>query len=85
MYSYLAKRRTLDDDSCFFWNEHESAKHLFFECVVAKSIWDVISDIFKLPIGNSFESVAHWWLSDNKNLVLNIFFLSYFVDLMVSL
>jgi hypothetical protein len=69
----LSKRRTLDDESCLFCNEHESAKHLFFECVVAKSIWDVVSDIFKLSNANSFESVARWWLSDNKNSVLNIF------------
>jgi hypothetical protein len=62
----LSKRRTVDDDSCLFCNEHESAKHLFFECVVATSLWDVISDIFKLSIGKSFESVARWWLSDNK-------------------
>jgi hypothetical protein len=69
----LSKRRTLDDDSCLFCNEHESAKQLFFECVVATSLWEVVSDILKLSIGKSFESVARWWLSDNKNSVLNIF------------
>jgi hypothetical protein len=69
----LSKRRKVDDASCLFCNEQESAKHLFFDCVVARYIWNIISEVFGIAIGENFESVARWWISENKNYVLNIF------------
>jgi hypothetical protein len=69
----LNKRRHVDDVSCLFCNEHETAKHLFFECVVAKNIWDTVSSILDKPLGDDFESIARWWLSEDKNSVINIF------------
>jgi hypothetical protein len=59
----LSKRRPVEDGSCLFYKEYESTRHLFFECGVAKPVWDVISDIFNISVGASFVSVARWWLS----------------------
>jgi hypothetical protein len=69
----LSKHRKVDDKSCLFCNEHEIVHHLFFDCVVAKVIWGCISDVFDKDIGTAFQSVARWWISENKNSVLNIF------------
>jgi hypothetical protein len=35
----LAKRKKMDDMACAFCNEHESVRHLFFECCVAQAFW----------------------------------------------
>jgi hypothetical protein len=56
------------DVPCMFCNEHETAKHLFFECVVAKCIWDTVSSILNKPIGDDFESIARWWISEDKKV-----------------
>jgi hypothetical protein len=69
----LGKRRHVDDSTCLFCNELESSSHLFFECVVARYLWEIISDIFGKKIGDSFESIARWWISEDNNSVLNIF------------
>ena len=34
-------------------------------------LWNHISKIFELRIGFNFESIACWWVSNNKNSVLN--------------
>jgi hypothetical protein len=36
-------------------------------------MWEALSTVFKVHLGSDFESVAHWWVSNNKNVVLNIF------------
>jgi hypothetical protein len=77
----VCKRREVEDKTCLFCNEHESIHHLFFDCVVAKVILGHIAAIFDKPIESDFESVARWWLSENKHSVLNIFSCS--LDLMV--
>jgi hypothetical protein len=60
----LAKRRFVEDGSCLFCADLESASHLMFDCCVAKNIWIVCSEIFDKSIGTDFESVAKWWLCD---------------------
>jgi hypothetical protein len=35
----LAKRRHVDDSTCLFCNEAESAVHVFFDCCVVKWLW----------------------------------------------
>ena len=47
--------------------------HLFFGCFVAKRTWEVIAAVFGVPICADFESVARWWISNDRNAVLNIF------------
>ena len=69
----LHKRRHVEDRTCLFCSELETVDHLFFDCFLAKKIWTVISDIFGIHIGTDFESVARWWISNNRNSVLNIF------------
>jgi hypothetical protein len=39
----LDKRRELDDKTSLFCEEQESVHHLFFDCVVAKQVWLVVS------------------------------------------
>lgn len=69
----LSKRKKLDDVSCIFCAEQESISHLFFECCVAANAWEVCSEILLAPVGSNFESVAWWWISKNKHVVvLNI-------------
>jgi hypothetical protein len=41
----LGKRRRVDDKTCLFCNELESVHHLFYECVVARRIWEAISEV----------------------------------------
>ena len=68
----LAKRRTLEDISCLFCAEDESVQHLSFSCCVATLMWKHLSDISNIQIGEDFESVARWWINNNKNSVLNM-------------
>jgi hypothetical protein len=42
----LATRRHVEDGSCLFCADLESATHLMFECCVAKNIWNVCSELF---------------------------------------
>jgi hypothetical protein len=62
----LAKRRKLDDQTCLFCSEPESIKHLFFDYCVVKLLWLEISNIVGKSIGQDFESIARWWVSNKK-------------------
>jgi hypothetical protein len=68
----LEKRKKLDDTSCLFCNEAESVHHLFFDCVVAKQTWCLISEVVGVDLGDSFESIGTCWLSNKRRLVTNI-------------
>jgi hypothetical protein len=68
----LAKRRHVDDLTCLFCSESETCRHLFFDCLVAKLVWSGISDLLNVSVGSDFESVARWWLSNKKNIVINV-------------
>ena len=39
---------------------------------MAKLIWPVIHELFGVQVGNDFESVARWWISNSKNSALNV-------------
>ena len=43
----------------------------FFECCVAKLVWDYISELLGLRIGHDFESVARFLLANKKHKVTN--------------
>ena len=47
----LAKRRKVDDENCLFCLEKETIQHVFFDCVVAKQCWKILSDILGLQVG----------------------------------
>jgi hypothetical protein len=56
-----------------FCSELETVNHLFFEWIVVNQVWGFLSDVFGVQVGHDFESVARWWVSNNKKLVLNVF------------
>jgi hypothetical protein len=68
----LAKRRDLDDASCLFCTDIESVHHLFFDCYVAKNMWQQFSEISGKVIGADFESVASMWLCAKRFKTINI-------------
>jgi hypothetical protein len=45
--------------------------HLFFKCIVAKNIWQFISDHFSTPLGNDYLSVARFWIANKTHAALN--------------
>ena len=46
----LAKRRKVEDTSCFFYSEKESVPHLVFDCVVAKQCWFMIFEVINIKV-----------------------------------
>jgi hypothetical protein len=66
----LAKRREVSDPTCCA--ENESINHLFFECCIAKIIWECISELLNLSLGQDFESVARFWLANKRHKVTNV-------------
>ena len=56
-------RKKLDDVNCLFCSENESAHHLFFDCVVLRQIWSMISECLGVNIDDN-TSVAAMWLSN---------------------
>jgi hypothetical protein len=67
-----AKRRKVEDENYLFCLEKESIHHLFFDCVVAKQCWKVVSEIVDCQIGRDMADVGKFWLSNKKNCVLNM-------------
>ena len=45
----------------------------FFNCVVAKQLWSILSEIFNRQVGTNFVSVVTMWISNRKFIVENIF------------
>jgi hypothetical protein len=68
----LEKRRNLDDTSCLFCSDRETANHLFFECILAKRAWMLISRVIGRQIGESSESIAKLWLCNKKFDITNM-------------
>jgi hypothetical protein len=52
----LAKRRNVDDKSCMFCSENETVMHLFYECCVARNLWELVAEITGLPLVTDFLS-----------------------------
>jgi hypothetical protein len=68
----LDKRRNLDDASCLFFSERETATHLFLECIVARRAWMLISRSIGMQIGESYESIAKLLLCNKKFGITNM-------------
>lgn len=62
----VVKRRELNNQTCMFCCEVETIKHVFFDCCIAHVIWQEISTIVGKDVGQDFESVACWWVSNKK-------------------
>jgi hypothetical protein len=67
----LEKRRKLDNVMCLFCNEKESVHHLFFDCVVARQAWLMVSEMAGFSLGGDYESIAKLWLCTKKFGVIN--------------
>jgi hypothetical protein len=68
----LEKRRPLDDKTCVFCSEPKMACHLFYDCIVARRAWQLISENLDVQVGVSYESVARLWLCNKKFGTLNM-------------
>jgi hypothetical protein len=68
----LARRRSLDDLACLFCTESETTHHLFFNCCVARVMWETIFEVMGVVIQPDFESMAKWWLKNKKCQCINI-------------
>jgi hypothetical protein len=44
----LLKRNMNKPVCCIFYFEDESIDHLFFQCIVARKIWDIVSEFFNI-------------------------------------
>jgi hypothetical protein len=69
----VGKRKQTEDNICLFYNEPETIQHLFFDCVVAKQMWVKLSECIEIECGDYFESIAKYWLSHKKCIVINLF------------
>jgi hypothetical protein len=78
----LGKRKSVPDSSFLFCGEKESVAHLFFDCVVAKKAWEMISQVLGVKVGSNYESVASLWLCNKRFDVCNIFTSVIFLELM---
>ncbi|PNT70229.1 hypothetical protein BRADI_2g08172v3 [Brachypodium distachyon] len=67
----LKKRHIEKPESCVFCAENKTVQHLFFECVVAKIIWQTVSLHFNKQLGACLESIARLWISHKKHGALN--------------
>ena len=67
----LKKRNLNKPVCCIFCAEDETIEHLFFQCIVAKHVWQFISEFFSLPLGVDFISIAKFWLANKKHATLN--------------
>src|SRR3954469_6233403 len=68
----LQKRHIIKPLDCVFCCELETVHHLFFDCIVAKNIWKTVSSFLGKQIGNNFESVSKFWLSEKNNAPVNL-------------
>ena len=69
----LLKRGIDKTRGCLFCSDQETIDHLFFGCVVAKSIWGEVSSFFSTDLGSSYLSIAKFWPANKKHEVLNAF------------
>lgn len=67
----LRKRQIIKPLECVFCSEAETCSHLFFDCVVSRQIWPLVSNHFGVDTGTDFESVARLWIANKKHSALN--------------
>lgn len=58
--------------TCLLCEEEESCNDLFFNCVVARLMWERTLEVLGLDIGQSFESVGARCLSKERFTAVNI-------------
>jgi hypothetical protein len=68
----MAKTRKVEDDTCLFCSDKESCSHLFFDCVVARQCWFVVSEVLGFRIGENMVNIGQFWLSNKKHCIVNM-------------
>jgi hypothetical protein len=58
----------LSDSLCLFCSE-ETVDHLFFECVVAKRSWELVSEIMGVNVGSDYVSMVKLWLCKKIGII----------------
>jgi hypothetical protein len=71
----LVKSQLVDDLTCVFCNELETCNHLYFECVVARAVWNEI----KTCVGAretiiDIDYVAKLWEKNGDIIALNVIY-----------
>lgn len=56
------KRRWEGDSKCYFCSEEETMQHLFFDCHVAKFVWNIIYLAFRIKPPTSVMDMLNPWL-----------------------
>jgi hypothetical protein len=64
--------KNLDDLTCLFCTERGSIHHLFFDCVIAKRAYELVSQAMGVQTCKDFESVAKLWIYNKKFYIVNI-------------
>jgi hypothetical protein len=67
----MNKKGMSKPSSCKFHQELESIHHLFFDCVVAKVVWEYACEFCGYDIGMDYVYAASKWLSKEKFYVAN--------------
>jgi hypothetical protein len=68
----LAKRRKVEDENCLFCLEKETIQHVFFDCVVARQCWRIVSDILGYQVRKSMLNIGKFWLSNKRHCIVNM-------------
>jgi hypothetical protein len=68
----LAKLRHVEDKTCLFCNEAETPIHVFYDCCVAKLLWERVLKVTDLPLISFFDDVAKCWLKRNRYAAFNV-------------
>lgn len=68
----LAKRRHVEDKTYVFCNEPETIQHLFFDCIVATQVWELVAESFSINIPDSFAMLSSFWKKRKHCEALNI-------------
>ena len=67
----LSKRGIENPPECVFCSEQETFTHLFFDCVVAKNMWQHICNFFVISLGDDFLSFARYWPASKNHAAIN--------------
>jgi hypothetical protein len=60
----LAHRGWIGDERCRFCSQEETIDHLFFQCGIAKFVWNVVFSALNCPnIPTKLEKVCDWMLT----------------------
>ena len=68
----LAKRRHAEDKTCVFCGELETIQHLFFDCIVARKVWEFVAECFNISAPDSSVWLSSFWKKRTYYEAVNI-------------